>query len=207
MSYCNQTTAWITLLEPEQSERVVSELIESNRKTAIGLSQPYSVVTWSTFEYTKRLNKDNLLPPSRSTASLSQKKVAVATANEAVSKMDRSPLNEFCDPPRKKKKECTSSNQRDSVTDSPNTFESTNIEHSTKKRLEYGICEYIELSTFLLIIAKVILMNHHHKLDCKHSCICRRTCRLPQKLIYKKTKKKKTPRKIEKIVFFCATYK
>lgn len=49
VSYCNQSSAWVTLLDQLKSELVVSNLIESSTKDSTVLRKPYSLMTWSTF--------------------------------------------------------------------------------------------------------------------------------------------------------------
>ncbi|XKL67209.1 hypothetical protein PGB90_010629 [Kerria lacca] len=60
ISYCNQSTAWVTLLEQEKSKLVISGLIEPNLKETPGLRKPYTVLTWNSFHEKITAAKHNI---------------------------------------------------------------------------------------------------------------------------------------------------
>lgn len=101
VSYCNQTTAWVTLLNPEKSDLATSGLTESVSSPVSAVRRPFSVVTWSTFDKSKR-NNSKILPAKVTAPSVPR--VIQKAPVELPSNVEKKRTSDVDDVPRKKKK-------------------------------------------------------------------------------------------------------
>ena len=104
VSYCNQTSAWVTLLNPEKSDLATSGLTESVSSPISTIRRPFSVVTWNMFEKNKRNNSTKTVPAKQivpqTTQNVVQKKVDEVTSDH----VEKKRISDDDNAPRKKKK-------------------------------------------------------------------------------------------------------
>lgn len=74
ISYCNQTTAWVTLLKQEMAESVVTDLVEAPLKELPVFRKPCTVITWSQY-------CEKMLPKSSSTISVSRRSAKASSSS------------------------------------------------------------------------------------------------------------------------------
>ncbi|XP_065208665.1 poly(A)-specific ribonuclease PARN-like isoform X2 [Planococcus citri] len=164
VSYCNQTTAWVTLLNAEKSDQATSGLTESTASPISTVRKPFSVLTWSTFEKNKRTNA-KISAPSKVATSRGQNNVQ-KVVHEASSTVEKKRTSDIDDIPRKKKKKENSvitqdsrsiKNRKKMVKDQ----DPSKQEHVRENSVLSSVCEF---RTFVFFVAVLIFLATNYLL-------------------------------------------